>query len=80
MKSVLAAERSKKPGKFAMKLGIIGSGKVGRALGAWAANVGFAVAFTSRTNEHAVEAAQNAGHGARALDITALITESDLLY
>lgn len=31
-----------------MKMGIIGSGKVGGALGAWAAKVGFEVAFTSR--------------------------------
>lgn len=62
-----------------MKLGIIGSGKVGRALGAWAANVGIAVAFTSRNKEHALEAAQNAGHSAMALDITTLITESNLL-
>jgi len=62
-----------------VKVGIIGSGKVGKALGAWAASVGFAVAFTSRTKEHAVEAAQNAGPGARSLDIATLIAESDLL-
>ncbi len=62
-----------------MNLGIIGSGKVGRALGAWAAKVDFSVAFTSRTQDQAVQAAQNADLGARALDITTLIAESELL-
>jgi hypothetical protein len=45
-----------------------GSGKVGRALGAWGANAGFAVAFMSRNKEHAVETAQNAGRSARAAE------------
>jgi len=54
--------------QLGMNLGIIGSGKVGRALGAWAAKVDFSVAFTSRTQEHAVQAEQNAGLGARALN------------
>jgi len=62
-----------------VNFGIIGSGKVGSALGAWAARVGFSVAFTSRTQAHAVTAAQNAGHKARAVDITTLIKESDIL-
>jgi 8-hydroxy-5-deazaflavin:NADPH oxidoreductase len=61
-----------------MNLGIIGSGKVGGALGAWAARVGFNVAFTSKTEAHAVRAAESAGHCARALDITTLIEASDL--
>jgi hypothetical protein len=32
-----------------MKLGIVGGGKVGSALGAWAAKAGYQVAFTSKT-------------------------------
>jgi predicted dinucleotide-binding enzyme len=34
------------------------------------------VAFTSRTKAHAVAAAENAGNGAKALDITTLIEAS----
>jgi 8-hydroxy-5-deazaflavin:NADPH oxidoreductase len=62
-----------------MRLGIIGSGKVGGALGIWAAKVGVEVAFTSRTASHAQEAAQKAGHGARALELSPLVRESDVL-
>lgn len=62
-----------------MKLGIIGSGKVGGALGIWAAKEGFDVAFTSRTASHAQEAARKAGHGARALEPGQLVRESDVL-
>ncbi|ADO75838.1 NADPH-dependent F420 reductase [Stigmatella aurantiaca] len=62
-----------------MRLGIIGSGKVGRALGAWAAKLGDEVAFTSRTASHAQEAARSAGHGARALDLNALVQDAEVL-
>jgi predicted dinucleotide-binding enzyme len=62
-----------------MKLGIVGSGKVGSALGAWAAKAGYHVAFTARNESHAREAAQHAGRGAKALPIRELIEESQLI-
>ena len=62
-----------------MKLGIVGSGKVGSALGAWSAKVGYQVAFTSRNESHARDAAQHAGHGAKALPLRELIDESQLI-
>src|ERR1700732_4768604 len=62
-----------------MRLGIIGSGKVGSALGAWGAKAGYGVAFTSRNEGHAREAAQHAGHGAKALPLRELIDESQLI-
>jgi 8-hydroxy-5-deazaflavin:NADPH oxidoreductase len=62
-----------------VKIGILGSGKVGRSLGAWFAQVGFRVAFTSRTSAHAHEAAQHAAHGSKVLDLAALVEESDLI-
>ena len=62
-----------------MKIGILGSGKVGSALGSWAAKVGHYVAFTSRDESKAREAAQKAGHGAKALDLRAMIDESEMI-
>jgi 8-hydroxy-5-deazaflavin:NADPH oxidoreductase len=62
-----------------MRLGIIGSGKVGSALGAWGAKAGYRVAFTSRNEGHAREAAQHAGHDAKALPLRELIDESQLI-
>ena len=62
-----------------MKIGIIGSGKVGRGLGAWFAKSGFPVLFTSRNPTHATEAAQTAGYGAKSVTTTALVQESDIL-
>jgi len=62
-----------------MNIGIMGSGKVGKALGAWAAKCEFNVAFTSRTDATAVAAARAAGHGAKAVDAAGLVQESDLI-
>jgi predicted dinucleotide-binding enzyme len=59
-----------------MKVGIIGSGKVGHALGSWIAAAGDAVSFTSRDPKHAEEAAQKAGHDAKA---AALVADSELI-
>jgi hypothetical protein len=62
-----------------MQIGIIGSGKVGRALGAWFAKTGFPVLFTSRNQTHAMEAAQMAGYGAKSARATTLVQESDII-
>jgi 8-hydroxy-5-deazaflavin:NADPH oxidoreductase len=62
-----------------MKLGIVGSGRVGSALGAWAAKAGYDVAFTSRNESHAREAAHHAAHEAKALPLRELIDESPLI-
>jgi 8-hydroxy-5-deazaflavin:NADPH oxidoreductase len=63
-----------------MQIGIIGSGIVGRALGAWLAKAGFSVFFASRNQAHAIEAAQIAGFGARSTTITTLVRESDVIF
>jgi predicted dinucleotide-binding enzyme len=63
-----------------MRIGIIGSGKVGRALGAWLAKAGFPPVFASRTHMHAIEAAHLAGYGARAATIAELVQESDVIF
>jgi hypothetical protein len=62
-----------------MQVGIIGSGKVGKALGSWFAAVGFPVLFTSRDQEHAKEAAQSAGHDARSATIADLVGNCEIV-
>ena len=62
-----------------MEVGIIGSGKVGKALGSWFAAVGFSVLFTSRDQKHAVEAAQSAGHTARSTTIRDLVRDCEVV-
>lgn len=62
-----------------MKLGVLGSGKVGAALGAWFAECGAEVAFAARSPASAARAAANAGRGARALSTSELVTESELI-
>ena len=62
-----------------MKLGVVGSGKVGSALGAWAAKAGYQVAFTARNESHARDAAQHAGHNAKAFPLRELIDESQMI-
>ena len=62
-----------------MQIGIVGSGKVGRALGAWFAKAGYPTLFASRNEIHAMEAAQLAGYGAKSATITALVREADII-
>jgi predicted dinucleotide-binding enzyme len=62
-----------------MQIGIIGSGRVGRALGAWFAKAGFHPLFASRNQMHAMEAAQLAGHDAKPATIVELVRESDVI-
>lgn len=62
-----------------MRVGILGSGKVGRALGSWAASLGEVVIFASRDPEHAADAAQKAGNGAKAATLAELAADSELL-
>jgi predicted dinucleotide-binding enzyme len=61
------------------KIGIISSGKVGRALGGWIAARSASVAFTSRDPKHAEGAALKAGNGAKALPVADLVRDSELI-
>jgi NADPH-dependent F420 reductase len=62
-----------------VRIGIIGSGKVGRALGAWFAAIGESVVFSSRDPKHAEEAAQNAGQGAKSAGVGELAANCELI-
>jgi 8-hydroxy-5-deazaflavin:NADPH oxidoreductase len=62
-----------------MQIGVIGSGKVGKALGAWFAKSGVSVLFTSRDESHARDAAEAAGHGAKSAPIAELVASSRVI-
>lgn len=61
-----------------MRVGIIGCGKVGKALGTWLAALGHPALFTSRHPESAREAAQAEAKESRAVDLRSAVTESDV--
>ena len=62
-----------------MKLGIIGSGNIGKGIGSWAAKVGYEVTFSARNEAGARAAAQAAGHGAKAAGVRNAVEAADLV-
>src|SRR5580692_8815642 len=62
-----------------MKLGIIGTGKVGSALGRMAAEAGMEVLFSTRRPEAAQKAALEAGRHARAVTLETLDREAEII-
>lgn len=66
-------------GMSELRIAVMGCGKVGRALGAWAAQRGHRVFFCSRRLESAESAAREAGKDARAGRLDAALAESELI-
>lgn len=62
-----------------MKIAVIGSGHIGRSLGGWAAELGYDITFTAKNMEHAREAADAAGHGARAVPLHEAVASADMV-
>jgi hypothetical protein len=62
-----------------VKLAVLGSGRVGSALGGWLASQGVSVTFTSRTLSKAVAAAESAGHDANHAEIAEAAQASDVV-
>ncbi len=62
-----------------LRIAVIGCGKVGRALGGWAAQRGHRLHFFSRRAESAQVAAQEAGNGSRASELHVAIADSQLV-
>lgn len=62
-----------------MKLGVIGSGNIGKSIGSWAAKLGYDVIFSAKNQEHAQQAATEAGNGARAGNVKEAISNADLV-
>lgn len=62
-----------------MKLGIIGSGNIGKSIGSWAAKLGYEVTFSAKDEEHARQAAAASGNGAKAASVRDAVAESELV-
>ena len=62
-----------------MKLGVIGSGNIGKGIGGWAAKLGYKVTFSAKTESGAKAAAQSAGHSAKAASVRDAVDSADLV-
>ncbi len=62
-----------------MKLAVIGSGNIGKSIGAWAAVSGYEVIFSARNLQHAQEAAEAAGHNSRSASIIDAVKEAGMV-
>jgi len=62
-----------------MKIGVIGSGNIGKAIGSWAAKLGYEVTFSAKNEAGAKAAAQASGHSAKASDVRGAVETADLV-
>jgi predicted dinucleotide-binding enzyme len=62
-----------------MKLGVIGSGNIGKAIGSWAAKVGYEVTFSAKNVAGAKAASQAAGLSAKAANVQGAVETADLV-
>ncbi len=62
-----------------MKLAVIGSGNIGKSIGAWASKVGYDVIFSSKNVQHAHEAARAAGNNSISGSIHDAVTKADMV-
>jgi NADPH-dependent F420 reductase len=62
-----------------MKLVTIGSGNMGKSIGAWASKAGYEVTFTSRNSQRAKEAAVSAGENAKESGLKEALASADLV-
>jgi 8-hydroxy-5-deazaflavin:NADPH oxidoreductase len=62
-----------------MKLAVIGSGNIGKSIGAWATGIGYDVIFSAKNAEHAKEAALAAGKNAKFAETHEAVKQADLV-
>ena len=62
-----------------MKLAVIGSGNIGKAIGSWAAKVGYEVTFSAKNEDGAKAAAQASEHSAKAANVRGAVETADLV-
>jgi 8-hydroxy-5-deazaflavin:NADPH oxidoreductase len=62
-----------------MKLGIIGSGNIGRSIGKWASRLGYEVIFSAKNPEHAEEAVKAAGGNSKAGSVRDAVKSADMV-
>jgi hypothetical protein len=62
-----------------MKLAIIGSGNIGKSIGAWAAKSGYDVTFSAKNELHAQDAAKAAGNNAKSASVNTAVEWADIV-
>jgi NADPH-dependent F420 reductase len=62
-----------------MKLAVIGSGNIGKSIGAWASKVNYEVIFSAKNEQHAQEAAKAAGNSAKSATVEKAIEMADII-
>lgn len=62
-----------------MKLAVIGSGKIGKSIGVWSAQLGYEVIFASREMKHAEEAAAIAGKKSSFGNVRDAVDKADIV-
>jgi 8-hydroxy-5-deazaflavin:NADPH oxidoreductase len=62
-----------------MKLAVIGSGNIGKSVGAWASGMGYDVIFSAKNVEHAKEAAKAAGNNSTFAETSEAVKKADLV-
>lgn len=62
-----------------MKLAVIGSGNIGKSIGLWASKKNYEVIFSAKNEQHAQEAAKEAGNNARAADVPKAVEMADVI-
>ena len=62
-----------------MKLATIGSGNIGKSIGAWASKAGYDVIFSAKDEKHAQEAAKAAGKNAKSASVRAAVESADIV-
>jgi len=71
--------KAKEIGDYEMKLAVIGSGNIGKSIGAWAAKVGYEVIFSAKNESHAAEAAKLAGNNAKSASVLKAVESAELI-
>lgn len=62
-----------------MKLAVIGSGNIGKSIGAWASSKNYEVIFSAKNEQHAQEAARQAGNNAKAADVSKAVEMAEVI-
>ena len=62
-----------------MKLAVIGSGNIGKSIGAWASKIGYEVIFAAKNFQHAQDAAKAAGNNARSASVPEAIEKAEII-
>ncbi len=62
-----------------MKIAVIGSGNIGKSIGAWASEAGYEIIFSAKNLQHAQEAAEITGKNSKFANVREAIAEADMV-